>query len=116
MLLIDFAHANVIMCILKRMFRNILMATLKELYIANLFERWRNQLETLTDDQLNRLVIKIVEWFLYTAANDMSNEISKVLLGTRRGKINFLLSGDPFQPKGGMVDFLARLYDSQKWK
>jgi hypothetical protein len=92
------------------------MASLKDLYIANLFERWRKQLEHLTDDQLNQLVIKMVEWFLYTAANDMSNEIPNVLLGSRRGKINFLLSGDPYQPKGGMVDFLARLYDSQKWK
>lgn len=91
------------------------MASLKDLYIANLLERWRKQLDACSDVQLNQLVVKMVEWFLYTAANDMSGEISNILLGSRRGKINFLLSGDPFQPNGGMVDFLARLYDSEKW-
>jgi hypothetical protein len=90
------------------------MSSLKDLYISNLFERWHKQLEKCSDDQLNRLIVKMVEWFLYTAANDLSNEILITIAGPRRRKINFLISGDPFQAKGGMVDFLARLYDSSK--
>ena len=89
------------------------MASLYELYKANLLERWRKQLDKCSDEQLNQLVVKMVEWFLYTAADDFSSEIPNIVLGTRRGKIHFLLSGNPYLTNGGMIDFLARLYKTE---
>jgi hypothetical protein len=86
-------------------------ATLKELFAASLTERWRKDLNQLSDDQLNRIAVKMVEWFLYTAANDLSNELPNIFREFKRGKINFLVSGDLYQANGGMVDFLSRLYE-----
>ena len=73
---------------------------------TGILDAWWDRLEGLSSDQLDDLIQKQDEWFLFAEDDDLGDDMAEALQGTRKQKINFIMTSVKSLDTLGKVEFL----------
>lgn len=79
--------------------------------MANLLDLryWERCLNRTSTENLTKLVRSTNRWFADVREGTITrDEYRKILAGSRRRKIDYILGSDPIATEGGLCDFLYR--------